>query len=50
MHAEIGVATRRIDVDLDAGRDCYLKVAQVGRSVERGDHVQACPRTGLGGT
>src|SRR5258708_168012 len=31
MHTEIGVAARRIDVDLDAGRDCYLKVAQVGR-------------------
>src|SRR5258708_13756454 len=30
MHTEIGVAARRIDVDLDAGRACYLKVAHVG--------------------
>src|SRR5260370_38931818 len=33
MHTEIGVAARRIDVDLDAGRDCYLKVPQVGRTL-----------------
>src|SRR5260370_38789320 len=33
MHTEIGVAARRIDADLDAGRDCHPKVAQGGRTL-----------------
>src|SRR5258708_34115571 len=33
MHAVIGVATRRIDVDIAAGRHCYLKVPESGRTL-----------------